>query len=191
MDPNKVVTKEQVQSFIRSGDEIWDTCKEDTEQASMELLNVALCRCLDDAGILLSSDTEIWPDVHKIFDEFQDNRLENIPCDYNVINGNIGCGLPDSLDDNEEFNNYVEYLDPGDGNFMDCMKDGDHVDTLHRCKVDEDVEDDVNVNDEDVKDYKQIETLHGGEIVEDVEDDEHEETLHGCEIDDNPKPMVE
>jgi hypothetical protein len=98
MLPNMVITQEQVQSFIKSGDDIWEICKEDTDQDSTELLNVAFYQCLDDAGIVLTSDTEIRPDVPDIFDESEDNTLDNIPCD-------VGDGLLDSLDYNEEINN--------------------------------------------------------------------------------------
>jgi len=150
MDPNMVITLEQVKSFIRSGDDIWDICKEDTEQDSMKLLNVAFYQCLDDTGIVLTSDTEIWPDLPDIFDESEDNTLDNIPCD-------VGDGLPDLLDYNEEINNYDDYLEPDDDNFMDCLENGDDVYNLQRCNV------------TDVKDDK---------------------TVHGCDINHDPKPMA-
>jgi hypothetical protein len=162
MDPNMVITQEQVESFIRSSDDIWDICKEDTEQDSTELLNVAFYQCLDDAGILLTSDIEIWPDVPDIFDQSEDNTLDNIPCD-------VGDGLLDSLDYNEEINNYDDYLEPDDDNFMDCLENGDDVYNLQRCNVDEEDEADVQINDEDIKD---------------------DMTLHGCDINDDPNPMA-
>jgi hypothetical protein len=117
MDPNMVITLEQVKSFIRSGDDIWDICKEDTEQDSMKLLNVAFYQCLDDTGIVLTSDTEIWPDLPDIFDESEDNTLDNIPCD-------VGDGLPDLLDYNEEINSYDDYLEPDDDNLWTAWRMG-------------------------------------------------------------------
>jgi len=111
---------------------------------------------------LLTSDIEIWPDVPDIFDQSEDNTLDNIPCD-------VGDGLLDSLDYNEEINNYDDYLEPDDDNFMDCLENGDDVYNLQRCNVDEEDEADVQINDEDIKD---------------------DMTLHGCDINDDPNPMA-
>ena len=163
MFPNMVITQEQVQSFIKSGDDIWEICKEDTDQDSTELLNIAFYQCLDDARIVLTSDTEIRPDVPDIFDESEDITLDNILCD-------VGDGLLDSLDYNEEINNFDEYLEPDDDNFMDCLEDGDDVYNIQRCNVDEEDEADVQNNDNDIND---------------------DLTLHECNTSDDPNQMAQ
>ena len=163
MFPNMVITQEQVQSFIKSGDDIWEICKEDTDQDSTELLNVAFYQCLDDAGIVLTSDTEIRPDVPDIFDESEDITLDNILCD-------VGDGLLDSLDYNEEINNFDEYLEPDNDNFMDCLEDGNDVYNIQRCNVDEEDEADVQNNDNDIND---------------------DLTLHECNTSDDPNQMAQ
>jgi len=127
------------------------------------LLNVAFYQCLDDAGIVLTSDTEIRPDVPDMFDESEYNTLDNIPCD-------VGDGLLDSLEYNEEINNFDDYLEPDNENFMDCLEDGDDVYNLQRCNADEEDEADIQINDKDIKD---------------------DMTLHGYNITDDPNPMAE
>ena len=163
MFPNMVITQEQVQSFIKSGDDIWEICKEDTDQDSTELLNIAFYQCLDDARIVLTSDTEIRPDVPDIFDDSEDITLDNILCD-------VGDGLLDSLDYNEEINNFDEYLEPDNDNFMDCLEDGNDVYNIQRCNVDEEDEADVQNNDNDIND---------------------DLTLHECNTSDDPNQMAQ
>jgi hypothetical protein len=98
-----------------------------------------------------------------MFDESEYNTLDNIPCD-------VGDGLLDSLEYNEEINNFDDYLEPDNENFMDCLEDGDDVYNLQRCNADEEDEADIQINDKDIKD---------------------DMTLHGYNITDDPNPMAE
>jgi hypothetical protein len=123
MHLDMVIPQELVESFIWSGDEVWNVCREDSEQDSMELLNVAFYKCLDDAGILLSSQTEIRPDVQDIYEDFKENELESLPCDISINDEDLDCDDPTTLYDN--INDYMDYHYPNDG-----IEDNDFVEDV-------------------------------------------------------------
>jgi hypothetical protein len=123
MPPDMVVPQELIESFIRSGDEVWDVCREDSEQDYMELLNVAFYKCLDDAGILLSPQTEIRPDVQDIYEDFKENELESLPCDININDKDLDFDDPTTLYEN--INDNMDYHYPNDG-----IEDNDFVEDV-------------------------------------------------------------
>jgi hypothetical protein len=55
--PSKVLPRDMVEQIIKCGDDIWETFKEDNDQDSEDLLNIAFYSYLEDAGIHLTTGT--------------------------------------------------------------------------------------------------------------------------------------
>ncbi len=74
IDPTKMISQQQVETIIASGDSIWDEAIADPEADVIEMLLVAFYSMLDDIGVTLPNNAELVPDTYMFpEDDWQDN----------------------------------------------------------------------------------------------------------------------
>ena len=81
VDPTKIISQQQVETIIESGDSIWDEAIADPDADVTEMLQVAFYSMLDDLGVALPSNAEPVPDAEMLpEDDWQDNwQPDNLP----------------------------------------------------------------------------------------------------------------
>ncbi len=63
IDPNKLISQEQVQAIIKCGDSLWDDALVDPEADVNDMLSVAFYSMLEELGVSIPNNGELVPDV--------------------------------------------------------------------------------------------------------------------------------
>jgi hypothetical protein len=69
LNPNRVLSQQMVEHFIKAGDEVWNTCVNEPQQEASEMLDAAFYSLLDDAGLEVPNENAIIPDLEDILEE--------------------------------------------------------------------------------------------------------------------------